>query len=160
VIAATLALVLLVLRAVSLARSWRARRRATRARAGEEAARALLARHGYVVVGEQVPGALVLRVDGAPSVHEVRADFLVERRGGRWVAEVKTGAHAPSLHHAPTRRQIVEYCAAFEVDGALLVDAEAGTVRQIALPWRRGARIVPIVAGVVLGVALSVLLLR
>jgi hypothetical protein len=157
-LASYLVALLLALRARAIVRSWRARWRMMRARAGEDAARALLARRGYVIVDAQVPGELVLCVDGARSVHGVRADYLVERGGARWVAEVKTGTRAPSLDHRATRRQILEYCAAFDVDGALLVDASAGTVHQIALPWRRRARIVPIAIGVAVGVVLAVLL--
>lgn len=154
---------LALLRARGWLRSWRARARGRRAREGERTGRALLERRGFEIVAEQVPGAIVLRVDGRESVHDLRADFLVERGGRRFVAEVKTGALAPSLDHAPTRRQILEYCAAFEVDGALLVDAEAGRVREIALPIRlaRGARpswLLVLALGVALGVLLAVAL--
>jgi hypothetical protein len=117
-------------------RSRRARARMLRARDGERTARELLVRRGFQIVAEQAPGSIVLRVDGADSVHALRADFLVVRDGQRFVAEVKTGALAPSLDHAPTRRQILEYCAAFDVDGALLVDPESDRVREIAVPQR------------------------
>ncbi len=135
-----LALVLLAALALVRGRAcWRSRRarsRMARAQAGERDARALLVRHGFDVLAEQARGSLVLRVDGARSEHAVRADYLVARGGRRFVAEVKTGALAPSLDHAPTRRQILEYCAAFDVDGALLVDPESGRVRHVVVPLR------------------------
>lgn len=136
-VAVGLVLALVATRLRAAWRSRRARRRLARARAGERSAPALLARHGYELVGEQVPGTLVLRVDGAESLHALRADFLVARDGRRWVAEVKTGARAPSLEHAPTRRQIVEYCAAFDVEGALLVDPESDRIYEIGVPFAR-----------------------
>lgn len=102
---------------------------------------------------------LVLDVDGARSEHAVRADYLVSRDGKRFVAEVKTGAVAPSLDHAPTRRQILEYCAAFDVDGALLVDADAGSVRAIGLLTRKTrdwtALTMALVIGALIGLALA-----
>lgn len=122
---------------------------------GEEAARDLLVRRGYHVIDEQVAGALMLVVDGARSVHPLRADYIVTRHGKRYVAEVKTGGLAPSLDHAPTRRQIIEYCAAFDVDGALLVEPEAERVRAITLPARPNERLLlAMVLGGLLGAAL------
>ena len=97
----------------------------------------------------------MLVVDGLRSQHPLRVDYIVTRRGKRYVAEVKTGALAPSLDHAPTRRQIVEYCAAFDVDGALLVEPEANRVRAITLAAHRNERVVlALVFGALLGGAL------
>lgn len=155
---ALLVLALVSLRARAWSRSMVARRRARRARDGERSAHALLARHGFRVVAEQAQGTLVLAVDGAPSTHALRADFLVTRAGKRFVAEVKTGSFAPSLAHAPTRRQILEYCAAFDVDGALLVDAEAGRVMEIAHPFRARPPIAALALTLVIGLALGLAL--
>ena len=67
--------------------------------------------------------------------HEVEftliADYLVERDGRRWVAEVKTGERALDLRHGPTRRQMLEYRHAFDVDGVLLVDAEGQQITRV-----------------------------
>jgi hypothetical protein len=60
----------------------------------------------------------------------LRADYLVAREGRRYVA-VKTGRLAPRLSHAPTRRQLLEYGAAFDVQGVLLVDADAESVTHV-----------------------------
>jgi hypothetical protein len=64
---------------------------------------------------------------------EVRlfADLLVARGRKRYVAEVKTGAVAPRIDNAPTRRQLLEYLFAFGVDGVLLVDASADRVHEV-----------------------------
>lgn len=133
------------------------RARLARARRGERSARALLTGHGYAIQAEQARGELVLSVDGAPSIHPVRADYLVCRGADRYVAEVKTGERAPCLDHAPTRRQLLEYRAAFGVDVVLLVDPEAGTVREVTLPAGRApGRAIPFVLGLALGIATSV----
>ena len=49
------------------------------------------------------------------------------------MAEVKTGTYAPRLETAATRRQLLEYGVAFDVDGVLLVDADVGEIRLVEL---------------------------
>jgi hypothetical protein len=118
------------------------RRRQRDASSGEVDAETLLADAGYRVLERQVTRRWVLHVDGEPVEVHCRADLLVEARsrapvprGTRFVAEVKTGTRAPDPTHPSTRRQLLEYLLVFEVEGVLLVDAEAGRVRQIAFPF-------------------------
>ncbi len=89
---------------------------------------------GYAVVGAQVSSDHEVIVDGASVRATIRADFLLERDGRRFVAEVKTGAQAPRITTIATRRQLLEYLVAFEVDGVLLVDAESERVHAISFP--------------------------
>jgi hypothetical protein len=65
---------------------------------------------------------------------------VVAGGGLRYVAEVKTGAFAPRLETAATRRQLLEYRIAFDVDGVLLVDADAERVRLVEFPLPSGPR--------------------
>jgi hypothetical protein len=109
------------------------RARRERASAGEDDAYGLLERAGYDVVGRQVPGAWTVRADGEPLTFGLRADYLVQRGGRRYVAEVKTGRLAPRLSHGPTRRQLLEYGSAFDVDGVVLVDADAERLTHVEL---------------------------
>ena len=139
-IVATVAAVLVVvavLRALAArGRRRTARRRARVALAGEARAEALLADAGFAILDRQVAHTWQIAVDD--DVHEaaLRCDFLVARDGQRWVAEVKTGDLAPSLTTAATRRQLLEYQVAYAAAGVALVDASAGTVREVrfALP--------------------------
>lgn len=133
VLAAALVLAVFALRGA--ARSRRAVVRARRAVAGEAAGATLLEAHGYEILGVQVAASYPLVVDGAEARFGVRADYIVSRDGRRLVAEVKTGAVAPRLDHAPTRRQVLEYGVAFGCDGVVLVDVEAAALHEIALPW-------------------------
>lgn len=114
--------------------AWRRRRRARHALVAEDAAASLLARHGFLVTHRQATVAYRLLDDGRPITIALRADYLVARGGERLVAEVKSGARAPQLHHGPTRRQLLEYQLAFAVDGVLLVDMERADVRRITFP--------------------------
>ena len=133
------AAVLVVLAALGLAaRRWVRRlvrqRRWLRAQDAEGEAPRLLEKLGYGVLGAQVEGGYSLQVDGQPIDVSLRADYIVERRGRRFVAEVKSGKLAPHLDTAATRRQLLEYSIAFRVDGVLLVDGEARRVHHVEFP--------------------------
>lgn len=133
--------VLIALLAVRWLRTWRgsrrARVRAGRAVAGEEAAATLLRGAGFSIIGKQVRAWWSPTIDGEPHEMEVRADYLVEANGERLIAEVKTGDEAPLLTTAATRRQLLEYHVAFEVDGVLLVCPERGAIHRVGFPQLR-----------------------
>lgn len=122
----------------SVLRAWRgsrrARRRAARAGAGEDRAVGLLEAAGFRIVARQARIAWAPLVDGEPCELELRADYLVECGGERFVAEVKTGDEAPSITTAATRRQLLEYSVAFDADGILLVCPERDEIHRIEFP--------------------------
>jgi hypothetical protein len=135
--------------------------RAVRGAAGEEEAFALLGRAGYEVIERQVPGSWTMFADGEALTFGLRADYLVARGDRRYIAEVKTGRVAPRLAHGPTRRQLLEYRAAFDVSGVILVDADGETLTEVdfAVPpaVRVGdGRVRPRVLAVVAAVSLLV----
>lgn len=139
---ALLLLAALVLALVVLALTWSRPGRASRGRnrralAGEVEAEALLEERGFAILERQAPGSWWIWVDGEPEAVGVRADYLVARGGLSYVAEVKTGQRAPDPLFAATRRQLLEYSLAFDVDGILLVDAEQRTIRTVAFPVSR-----------------------
>jgi len=138
-----------------------------RAVAGEAQAEKLLARAGYRLLERQASGNWLVRVDGEERAVALRADFLVTRRGRRYVAEVKTGEEAPHIAAPATRRQLLEYRCAFAVDGVLLVDAEAARVHAVefelpapppSLAWRPLA--LAFVVGILVGAALLMVVLQ
>lgn len=149
-------------------RSYRVRRRLALSRergaAGEQRAEGLLRRLGFTIVGRQVAARYGLGVDGATIAVDLRADYVVGWGSQRFVAEVKTGAWAPRIETSATRRQLLEYRMAFEVDGVLLVDADAGKVRRVDFPLPIAARPAPSrLAWLALGIAcgaIGTLLLR
>jgi hypothetical protein len=125
-----------------------ARARTARASAGEQGAVGLLERAGYAVLEHQVPGSWTVRADGAPVTFGLRADYLVVRDGRRYIAEVKTGRLAPRLSHGPTRRQLLEYSAAFDVHGVILVDADGENLTHVEIdPFARKGEDAPRVGG-------------
>jgi hypothetical protein len=119
------------------AASWRLRARAERAAEGERDAGCLLDAHGYTVVARQVTRRWHVMMDERAIEVTLRADVVCERDGRRFVADVKTGAVATRIESAATRRQLLEYRCAFDVDGVLLVDADRGSVHEIVFVFAR-----------------------
>jgi hypothetical protein len=111
-----------------------ARTRSRRARDGEKASESLLEDLGYEIVARQARGSIAVAVDGVELEIGLRADLIATRNGLRYVAEAKTGTFAPRIETPATRRQLLEYRIAFDVDGVLLVDPEAGRVREVVFP--------------------------
>jgi len=145
---------------------WRLAEQSARATAGEALAEKLLAKAGYRVEARQATRRWAVHVDGEPQEVTLRADFVVARRGRRYVAEVKTGQDAPDIAAPATRRQLLEYRCAFGVDGVLLVDAEARRVHAVdfalplAPPPALRAILVTLVAGALMGAALALLMMQ
>jgi membrane protein implicated in regulation of membrane protease activity len=129
---AAILILIVIARAVRRSfRSWRATSRGKAAHRSEKAAAQLLEREGYRVVDSQIRTFWQVRIDGEPHEIEIRADHLVEAGGQRYIAEVKTGAEAPQITTAATRRQLLEYRCAYEVDGILLVDMQRLEIRVV-----------------------------
>lgn len=121
-------------------RSQKLRARFRRARRKEAEAAKILERYGFTVLASQVEGSYALFCDGAPHEVSLRADYLVEKRGKLFIAEAKSGAQAPDVLSRGTRRQLLEYSLAYDVDGVLLVDTEEEAITQVSFPERaRGA---------------------
>ncbi len=113
---------------------FRRKRRARRAQRAERVGAEVLERSGYAVLDAQVRRRWPVVVDGESLTIELAADYVVRRGGRVWVAEVKSGSRSLSLRHPPTRRQLLEYGAAFDCDGVLLVDAEGGRICEVRFP--------------------------
>ncbi len=115
-----------------LSRANRARQRL--ARKAEARAERLLESLGYSIVERQPTRRWLLEVDGEPQEVSCRADLLVELDGQHYVADVKTGEQAPRPGQPSTRRQLLEYLLAFDVEGALLVDMRHEEVHTVSFP--------------------------
>lgn len=125
--------------ALLLAQAARQRYRAARRRrvilsrqalayARERSAADLLISLGYRIDAVQARTSYQLRVDGEAMEIELRVDYLVSKDQLAYAADVKSGPQATRVQFAATRRQLLEYQLAYEVDGVLLVDMERGQV--------------------------------
>ncbi|HHO53699.1 MAG TPA: hypothetical protein ENK18_23210 [Deltaproteobacteria bacterium] len=101
----------------------------------------LLQRSGFGILEHQPWTEWPMEIDGDVVWVSCRGDLLVEATetalappGSRFIAEVKTGLRAPDPTHPSTRRQLLEYLAAFDVDGVLLIDMERGQIHAVAFP--------------------------
>lgn len=117
-------------------RSARARRQGKVARRAEVRAGRWLEKEGFELIEEQASRNWVVRVNDDEEIVRLSADWLVERAGKRYVVEVKTGKRAPSIRNSATRRQMLEYLCAYEVDGVILMDMESGELVEVEFPVR------------------------
>ena len=109
-------------------------RRNAQAIRGESVAEQLLESHGFTILQRQVRGTWQIYVDDEPVTVNLRADLLVEREEEQFIAEVKTGRLAPDPNFPATRRQLLEYQLAFDVDGVILVAPEQETLLFVSFP--------------------------
>ncbi len=134
----TASALLLAVQTVAMARRRLARRkrqrRSRRAYRAEERAENLLRKQGFIPLDEQVRQEWTVLVDGQEEVVELIADWIVESEGLRFLVEVKTGEFGPSIRYAATRRQLLEYRCAFDVDGLILLDMNTGQWQLIEFP--------------------------
>jgi len=102
--------------------SFKMSRRVQMAQFSEEEAENLLKKKGFKVIGKQKRADVITFVDGRPNLGYVQADFLVEKNGKKYVAEVKAGEMVSDPTEPSTRRQLLEYKFAYKSYGLLLVD--------------------------------------
>ena len=118
--------------------AWRVRRRIARHRdmgaKGEQRAVRMLERAGYIVEVSQPSAEAIVSVDGEVLSFRLRGDLIVRQGGQRYLAEVKSGQTSASIRTSATRRQLLDYALAFDVDGVLLVDVHAEQIRQVSFP--------------------------
>ena len=106
-------------------------RRGQHARDGEDRAEAYLIGAGFTILDRQSYTQATMWVDGEAETYELIADFIVSRGKETALVEVKTGERAPDPTHVATRRQLLDYQQAFDVDTIYLFDAEADELMRI-----------------------------
>lgn len=94
----------------------------------------MLEAEGFTILQRQVRGSWEIYVDGEPVIVNLRADLMVSRDDEIFIAEVKTGRLAPDPNFPATRRQLLEYQLAFDVDGVILVAPEQQTIVYVDFP--------------------------
>lgn len=136
---AVLAATVIGWRAGSWYRSHKAQRRMAKGLVAERKAGDFLKQNGYQIIGYQKSSAYTVLVQNKPVPVTVRFDFVVQKRGKTFVAEVKSGKSAPDIRTASTRRQLLEYALVARADGLLLVDMEKRTISEVIFPFTREA---------------------
>ena len=135
-------------------------RRVELAQFSQEEAESLLKKKGFRIIDKQRRADVITYIDGKPNLGFVQADFIVEKNGKKYVAEVKAGEMVSDPTEPSTRRQLLEYKFAYKPYGILLVNMLDRTIHNIDFetPSRSedkifrlilGALIVIIVLGIV-----------
>jgi len=137
---------------------FRLSRRLGEAFMAQEEAENLLKKHNFKVIDKQRRADIITYIDGRPNLSYVQADFIVEKRGKYYVAEVKSGETVANPSDPSTRRQLLEYKFAYQPDGLILVDMVERKLHLIDyyLPEKGEDKLIKIVmalliAGIVLG---------
>jgi len=112
-------------------------RRGRLSRRAERRAESLLDRLGFSVEDRQVTASWPISVDGEVHDARLRADLLVTKGRRRYAAEVKSTSAVARPTEPSTRRQLLEYLLALDVDGVLLVDMAHRRVLEIDFPELR-----------------------
>jgi hypothetical protein len=115
---------------------WAGSRARTHGLAAERAAEALLEDAGYRVVARQLEGAAHVYIDGVRRESTIKVDLVVERRGRRFVVEVKSGQQRHATQDG-TRRQLLEYAHVFAPHDLLLVNTRDGEIHEIRFDYDR-----------------------
>ena len=106
-------------------------KRVEAAQFSEEEAEALLKKKGFRIIDRQKRADIITYVDGKPNLGYVKADFIVEKNGKKYVAEVKAGELVSDPNEPSTRRQLLEYKFAYKPYGILLVNMLDRSLHQI-----------------------------
>jgi len=97
----------------------------------QEEAEAFLKKKGYKIIGKQKRADVITYIDGKPNLGFVQADFIVEKNGKKFVAEVKAGEMVSDPNEPSTRRQLLEYKFAYKPYGILLVNMLDKSIHHI-----------------------------
>ena len=110
------------------------KKRMKRGEIGEEIGKNYLKKHGFTIIEEQPRESSTILIDDTPNTYNVRADFLVERKGRRAIVEVKTGNISTNPTSTNSRRQLLEYSHIYNVDDLLFFNAESKKLQKISFP--------------------------
>tara|TARA_B100000575_G_C23072840_1_gene618013 strand:- start:631 stop:1092 length:462 start_codon:yes stop_codon:yes gene_type:complete len=98
---------------------------------GEKTSVELLEKNGFRILNKQIKLRGYFFIDGEKTEVDLRPDFLVEKDGVEYIAEIKTGDVAnPSNRN--TRRQLHEYSYYSGQENILLVDPTKRSIKLVS----------------------------
>jgi len=102
-----------------------------RGQKGEKISIKLLEKNGYKILDHQIKLNGHFFIDEDLKQFELRPDFLVEKDGAQYIAEIKTGEVANPTNRN-TRRQLHEYSYYSGHDVVLLVDPIKKSIKRLS----------------------------
>ncbi len=103
-------------------------------------AKNFLKNKGYTIVDYQSTYEHRYMVDGEVQYADIQPDYIVKKKGKKYIVEVKSGTTATSLRNRSTRRQLLEYDYVVENDGIFLLDMEHRDLKLIQFKSKAGKR--------------------
>ncbi len=97
----------------------------------EKDASKFLIKNGYKIISEQYEQYHSYKVNGEVYKSKLIVDYLVSKKGKKYLVEVKSGQKAINIKDKNTRRQILEYDFAIDNDGIFLLDMENKEMKNI-----------------------------
>ena len=104
------------------------------AKKAEKEAVYLLSNHGYRIISMQEKRNIITYIDGKPYPSYVKVDLIVQKKGKRYIVEVKTGQQTKATT-ALVRRQLLEYYLVFNPEGIILLDMDRKKIQTIEFNW-------------------------
>lgn len=101
-----------------------------KAKKSEKKAKILLKKNNYRIIKEQYVQNHNLYDNDEKKSFTIRPDFIVEKKGFLYIAEVKSGSYS-HINNIHTRRQLLEYSFYNKDKTVLLIDTENETIRKI-----------------------------
>ena len=101
-----------------------------RGKKGEQKAINILKKNNYEIIHEQEIIYGFLYENNKKIMYKIIPDFLVEKNGLRFLAEVKTGKSA-NIENRYTRRQLLEYSHLLNTKVSLLIDTDKEVIKKI-----------------------------
>ena len=112
------------------ANALKSRTSSIRGQTQEKRAKKHLQELGFSILKHQPTTEVGWWIDDVWTQTTITGDYLVKRNGEVGLVEVKTGRTA-SATHRDTRRQLLEYHHAFDVDAVFLFDVDRGRLQRI-----------------------------
>lgn len=114
---------------------WLRRRpgRISGAKAGKSSSRArtVLEEAGYEIVRIKPSVTVRMEIDGRPYPFEMKADFLVSRKGRRYLVRIRRDSKQARLQSKMWRGAHLRDTLAFRADGILVLNLEKETVQEV-----------------------------
>ncbi len=131
IIIVVLIFLLLRYKTIAFLKERKVKKRFERGNKLELQAKSFLKSKGYTVVDYQSTYQHKYRVDGVTYTSEIEPDYIVKKKGKKYIVEVKSGTSAISVRNRNTRRQLLEYDYVVENDGVFLLDMENRNLQLI-----------------------------
>jgi len=128
---------ILYLKIRNLINNRKAKKRSVTSKRAEKKVERWLKRNGFQILEKQQSRPLIIQTGKTHHRYLIRTDFLVKKRGRKYIVEVKSGKKNSYITNRDTRRQLLEYFVAYQSYGIILFDMENKKFSEIkfSLPF-------------------------